>query len=179
MAVCLAQWPEEAPGTHVHGCRGNSYAVVERIFLSVGSQKGSVVLGWDTNLLRDYKARHTPSVCYIQQIPFQTHFLQKLPCSPPFTCHSITLVVQNHLLPPHTSWDLCVLPKRGSYSSWEAPPGSPEVYLGKNVKIPRITIYFIMWHHVEHPGTVQGYIRRAYKSRTPGRICLYFLRTAS
>ena len=140
MALCLAQQPQEDPETHVRGFRGNSYVVVERIFSSVGSQKGSVVLGWDTNPLRDYKARHTPSVCYMQQTPFQTHLLQKLPCSAPFTSHSITLVVQSHLLQPHTSQHPCVLPKWGSYSSWEAPPGSLEVYLGMNVKILMITI---------------------------------------
>lgn len=42
MAACLAQWPREAPGTHVHGFGGNSYVAVEGIFSSVGSQRGSV-----------------------------------------------------------------------------------------------------------------------------------------
>lgn len=50
MAVCLAQRPREAPGTHFHGFRSNSYVAVEEIFSSVGSQKCRVVLGWDTRL---------------------------------------------------------------------------------------------------------------------------------
>lgn len=140
MAVCLVQQPQEAPGTPVHGFRGDSYVVVEGIFSSVGSQKGSVPLGWDTNPLRDCTARHVPSVCYMQQTPSQTCFLQKLLSSSPFTLHSITRVVQSHLIPPHTSWHPCVLPKWGSYTSWEALPGSPKVCLGKNVKILMITI---------------------------------------
>lgn len=100
MALCLAQWPQVAPGIRVLGFGGNSYVVVEEILPPVGSQKCRVVLGQDTNTIWDYKARHMASVCDMQQTPFKTHALQKLPWSSPMISHSITLIVQSSFHTP-------------------------------------------------------------------------------
>lgn len=148
-----------APGIHVPGFGGNSYVVVEEILPSVGSQKCRVVLGWDTNPIWDYKARHMASVCDMQQTPFQTHFLQKLPCSPPMTCHSITLIVQSCLFPLHMSQHPCVLPRQVPTAAGKLLQGVLELFGQEGENTNAYNHYFITWHHAEHPGTIQGYTR--------------------
>lgn len=88
------------------------------VFLPQQVTPGTNVLGCATDPIKSKTIKQDmPSVCCMKQTPFQTHVLQKLPCSPPFTSHSITLVVQSCLLPLCMSRHPCVLPKQGSYSS--------------------------------------------------------------
>lgn len=171
MALGLAQWLPVAAGIHVPGTGDNSYIVVEDILPSVSSKKCRVVLGWHTHPIWDYKARH--------MAPFQTHLSQKLPCSPPMTSHSITLIAQSCLFSLHTSQHPCALPRQFPTAAGKLLHGVLELFGQEGENTNDYNHYFITRHHAEHPGTVQGYSRRAHRNCTPGRICLCFLCTAS